>query len=141
MRPLYQPEIVKNFIHYKILKIKKHLIGEYMSGIKNIEIYFKEANVNAETDEFLKNFSQYVGERLEYYYKNFNYKFRIYLEKYSKEEAVLPVGTLVIIFDLNKPESGTSIPTEIGGSTSELSQDIIKYIDSLFCEFVKSSKS
>ena len=112
-----------------------------MSGIKNIEIYFKEANVNAETDEFLKNFSQYVGERLEYYYKNFNYKFRIYLEKYSKEKAVLPVGTLVIILDLNEPESGTSIPTEIGGSTSELSQDIIKYIYSLFYEFVKSSKS
>ena len=119
-----------------------------MSGIENIKIYFnenikiyfKEANVNAEKEEILNNFSQYVKKSLEYYYKDFNYKFRIYLEEYSKEEAI-PVGTLVIIFDLNQSELGTNIITEIGGSTSELSQDIIKYIYSFFFEFVKSSKS
>lgn len=111
-----------------------------MSGIENIKIYFKEANVNAETEEILNNFSQYVKKSLEYYYKDFNYKFRIYLEKYSEKEAI-PVGTLVIIFGLNKSKSGTSIITKIRGSTSELSQDIIKYIYSLSREFAKSSKS
>lgn len=111
-----------------------------MSVIENIKIYFKDANVNAATDEILNNFSQYVKKNLEYYYKDFNYKFRIYLEKYSETEAI-PVGTLVIIFDLNESKSGTSIITETGGNALELGNEIIKYIYSLLCEFVKPSES
>ncbi|MFZ7282501.1 hypothetical protein ACLSZW_02270 [Avibacterium avium] len=104
----------------------------------SIRIYFKEANSNAETDDFIKKFSPFMQRELEDFYQHCDYKFSVYSEKYI--EGKVPIDTLIIIFDLNESLVGNCLLTEMRDDTLQYGENIIKYMYSLLREFTKHHK-
>lgn len=102
-----------------------------------IDLYFKEYGKDPETDKFIQKFSPLLQKELQYFYQKTAYSIRVYPEKFN-EESHIENNQIIILFDLNDSEAGSTLLTNMVFDIERLSHQIIRYTYSLFRIFVEN---